>query len=83
MRLIKYADDIFVHFGAPSEVYGRTEKKKWKLSAARQSLPSLSLFPAPVRHMGTGRTQDVLKGMLDELLTMVWKFITLKQWTKF
>ena len=31
-------------------------------------LAQLKLVPAPVRHMGTGRTQDVLKGMLDELV---------------
>jgi uncharacterized FAD-dependent dehydrogenase len=66
--LIKYVDDIFVHFGAPSEVYGKDREEEVEAIRRKAVLAQLKLVPAPVRHMGTGRTQDVLKGMLDELV---------------
>lgn len=66
--LIKYVDDIFVKYGAPSKVYGMDREEEIEAIRRKAVLAQLKLVPAPVRHMGSGRTQEVLKGMLDELM---------------
>lgn len=67
LALIKYVDDIFVHHGAPDKVYGLDREDEVEAIRRKAVLAQLKLVPAPVRHMGTGRTQEVLQGMLDEL----------------
>lgn len=67
IQLIKYVDDIFVRFGAPQQVYGLDREEEIEAIRRKAVLAQLKLVPAPVRHMGTGRTQDVLQGMLDQL----------------
>jgi len=67
LALIKYVDDIFVQYGAPDKVYGLDREDEVEAIRRKAVLAQLKLVPAPVRHMGTGRTQEVLQGMLDEL----------------
>lgn len=68
LGLIKYVDDIFVKFGAPEKVYGLDREEEIDALRRKAVLAQLRLVPAPVRHMGTGRTKDVLEGMLEELV---------------
>ena len=67
-NLIKYVDDIFIRYGAPEKVYGKGKEDEVEAIRRKAVLAQLKLVPVPVRHMGTGRTQEVLKGMLNELV---------------
>jgi len=59
--LIHYVDDIYLKFGAPSEVYGAgTEVEQLSQKAKKVGL---RLIPAPIRHMGTESCREVLRDM--------------------
>jgi len=64
-KLIKYVDDMYLHFGAADKVYGEGEAVEQL--ARRASLAELYLIPFPVRHLGTENCQLVLKKMRDYL----------------
>ncbi len=71
--LIKYADDLYLKFGATDEVFG-TDKKVFQEIERQAALAELKLVHSPVRHLGTERSLDVLKGMqdyLDEKITII------------
>ena len=71
--LIKYADDLYLKFGATDEVFG-TDKKVFQEIERQAALAELKLVHSPVRHLGTERSLDVLKGMqdyLDEKITIL------------
>jgi hypothetical protein len=60
-NLIHYVDNIYLKFGAPSEVYGAgTEVEQLKQKAKKVGL---RLIPAPIRHMGTESCREVLRDM--------------------
>lgn len=65
---IEYVDKIFLKFGAPEKTYGTEREEEIDAIRRKAVLAQLKLVPAPVRHMGTGRTQEVLQGMLEEIL---------------
>ncbi len=59
--LIRYVDNIYLKFGASSEVYGAgTEAEQLKQKAKKVGL---RLIPAPIRHMGTESCREVLRDM--------------------
>ncbi len=64
--LIDYADSLYLKFGATDEVFG-TDKKVFQELEREASLAELKLIHSPVRHLGTERSLDVLKGMQDYL----------------
>lgn len=66
-ELTKYADDIYLKFGAGSGVYGLNEKKTEEL-VYEASRYGIKLVPCPLRHLGTDRAFGVLKGMYDYLI---------------
>ncbi|MGB9661037.1 MAG: NAD(P)/FAD-dependent oxidoreductase [Moorellaceae bacterium] len=66
-KLIAYADEIYRHFGAPEKVYGGPEDERIGDIQRRAILADLKLIPAPIRHLGTGRTQEILKAMREYL----------------
>ncbi len=71
--LIKYSDDLYLKFGATDEVFG-TDKKVFQEIEREAALAELKLVHSPVRHLGTERSLDVLKGMqdyLDEKITII------------
>lgn len=68
LTLIKYVDDVYVKYGAPAKVYGLDREEEVEALRRKAVLAQLKLVPAPVRHMGTGRTRKVLQGMLDQLM---------------
>lgn len=65
-ELIKYADNIYLNFGAPDVVYGKNNKVVDEVAylAHRENI---KLIPCPVRHMGTEYSYQVLKNMYDDL----------------
>jgi uncharacterized FAD-dependent dehydrogenase len=64
---INYADKIYLEFGAQEIVYGLDEKKVDDI-AYEASKHSIQLIPCPVRHLGTERAFNVLRGMYRYLI---------------
>jgi len=64
--LIGDVDRIWREFGAPDQVHGEDPEvaEAWRIRARKEGL---RLVYSPIRHMGTERCVDVLKGMRDEL----------------
>lgn len=65
---IRSVHEIYLEFGAPEEIYGLENQDAIDALAKRAALAGLRLVPAPVRHLGTGRTQQILQKMKDYLL---------------
>ncbi len=66
-ELIKYADQIYLQFGAQPNVYGQNDRRvdEIKYEASKHDI---QLIPCPVRHLGTEKAFDVLGGMYDHLI---------------
>lgn len=66
VRLIQEVDKTWVHFGASQVVHGADmdEIERLQKKAAKAGL---RLVANPIRHMGTDRTQDILRGMREAL----------------
>lgn len=67
IRLIKEVDQTYLDFGAPKKLYTIDNKQLEKFSR-EATLAELYLQYSPIRHLGTGLSQEVLKNMQDELL---------------
>ncbi|NLJ61368.1 MAG: NAD(P)/FAD-dependent oxidoreductase [Firmicutes bacterium] len=65
-ELISYVDRIYLDFGAPEKVWGEDEEAIHELDR-KAILAELKLIPAPIRHLGTGKTKAILQGMKEEL----------------
>lgn len=63
---IRMVDEIYLKFGAPAEVYG-TDQEAIDRIARQAVLADLRLIPSRIRHLGTGRSQEVLQAMEDDL----------------
>lgn len=66
-KLIRKVDDIYVKFGAPTDVYGTDEEAIAQIEK-KAVLADLRLIPSQIRHLGTGRSQKVLQAMQDYLV---------------
>jgi len=65
VELIAYVDGIWREYGAPDEVHGGNRRVE---RIRREALlHGLTLVAAPVRHMGTERSYDILTRMREEL----------------
>jgi len=61
-EMIHYADGVYLHYGAPDKVFGKSDKFAEKVSyEARKN--NIQLIPCPVRHMGTEYSFEVLRDM--------------------
>ena len=60
--LIRYCDDVYLHFGAPKKVFGENNKFSEQVSYQAHK-ENIRLIPCPVRHMGTEHSFEVLRGM--------------------
>ena len=65
-KLIEYADNTYLSFGAPDKVFGRNNKFANDLSYLAHK-ENIKLIPCPVRHMGTEYSFEVLRNMYKEL----------------
>jgi uncharacterized FAD-dependent dehydrogenase len=68
-ELVQYVDSIYLKFGGTNRVYGSGEEVE-ELQR-RATLADLRLIPMTVRHLGTERSRDVLRGMRDFLSSRV------------
>jgi uncharacterized FAD-dependent dehydrogenase len=66
--LIDYVDRIYLYFGAPQSVYGVGRPEEIEEIQRRAIATDLKLVPAPIRHLGTGRTREILQRMREALL---------------
>ena len=66
-ELIKYADDIYLKFGASREVHGLNSKRVEDIMY-ESSKYNIKLIPCPVRHLGTELSYEVLKRMYEHLI---------------
>lgn len=64
--LIQYVDRKYIQFGAPPEVYG-TDAERVSILKRRALMAELRLIPSRIRHLGTGRSKEVLGAMKDYL----------------
>ncbi len=64
--LIHYVDDVYVHYGAPKELFGsrREEIRELERMAAKNSLV---LVPSRIRHIGTDRCGILLKKIREDI----------------
>ena len=67
-EMLQHVDDYYLHFGAPETIYGVDREEEIEAIRKKAVLANLKLVPAPVRHMGTGRTKEVLNNMRKYLL---------------
>lgn len=65
-RLIREVDQIYLDYGAPSQLHGTNQEEIAKLARAA-TLAELRLVTSQVRHLGTGRTLDILEDMFRYL----------------
>ena len=63
--LIRYVDEVYLKFGAPSKLYGIGEGIDELRGKA--DLAGLKLVPVPIRHLGTENCRSVLRAMWDYL----------------
>jgi uncharacterized FAD-dependent dehydrogenase len=74
-KLIRSVDDVYLRYGAPSEVYGTDEEAVARIEK-QAVLADLRLIPSRIRHLGSGRTQKVLQAMQDYLLEQGVEIVT-------
>lgn len=66
-RILRYVDDLYLRFGAPQKVYGEEEEIIGEIEK-KAVLSDLRFIPSRIRHLGSGRTIDVLQNMEDYLV---------------
>ncbi len=64
--LIRYTDDIYVKYGAPSDVYGDDADKVNAIKNMAEE-NGLTLIPSRIRHIGTDRCPELLKKIKADL----------------
>ncbi|TZE80862.1 NAD(P)/FAD-dependent oxidoreductase [Calorimonas adulescens] len=62
VNLIRYIDDVYVRFGAITEVHGRDGEKIKELSK-KAAAADLKFIPAEIKHLGTEKCYEILKNM--------------------
>jgi uncharacterized FAD-dependent dehydrogenase len=65
--LVRRVDRTYVRFGAPDPVYGTCTDEIEALEK-RAAMAGLRLIHVPIRHIGTDRCANIMRGMRDELL---------------
>jgi uncharacterized FAD-dependent dehydrogenase len=65
-RLIRKVDDSYLRFGASTEIFGADEEALARIEK-QALLAELRFIPSRIRHLGSGRSQIVLKAMKDFL----------------
>jgi len=65
--LVRRVDETYVGFGASGPIYG-TRNDEVEALEKRAALASLRFISVPIRHMGTERCVEIMRGMHDELV---------------
>lgn len=66
--LIRYTDDIYLKFGAASDVHGETETPAMREIRRKSIEANLKLVQCPVRHLGTEKTQELYRALYENLI---------------
>jgi uncharacterized FAD-dependent dehydrogenase len=66
-RLIQHVDQVYVEYGAPEPVYGIRNDEIDALEK-RGAMAGLRFVSVPIRHIGTERCAQIMRGMRDTLL---------------
>ncbi|MDD2553092.1 MAG: FAD-dependent oxidoreductase [Desulfotomaculaceae bacterium] len=66
--LINYIDQTYVKFGAPEQIFGLEQEEEIQEVQRQAVLSELRLIPVRIRHMGSGRCQEILQRMHDYLV---------------
>jgi uncharacterized FAD-dependent dehydrogenase len=66
MNLLRKADEIYLSFGAPKEVFGQSSDKTEALYQ-ESKLAGLEFIPMEIRHLGTENCVPLLKNIRDAL----------------
>ncbi len=66
-KLVHEVDQIYLNFGAPEKLY-TTDSKLLDKFVRDATMADLHLEYSPIRHLGTGRSQEVLIAMKDQLI---------------
>ncbi|MEW5953082.1 MAG: NAD(P)/FAD-dependent oxidoreductase [Bacillota bacterium] len=66
---IRHVDQVYKNYGAPQELFGLEQEEEIRDYQRRASLAELRLIPVAIRHLGTGRCQEVLMNMQDFLVS--------------
>lgn len=61
-KLIDYSDELWLEFGATTEVHGADPETATRLQH-EATLAGMKLIPMPIRHLGTDRSPQVLDAM--------------------
>lgn len=67
--LIGHVDRVYLQYGAPEKVYGLDQEDSIRQIKRKADFAQLKLIPAPIRHLGTGRCQQILERMKDFLIS--------------
>ncbi len=65
-ELVRRVDDTYVQFGAQGPIYG-TRTDQVEALEKRAALAGLRFISVPIRHMGTERCGEIMRGMRDVL----------------
>ncbi|MTI71740.1 MAG: FAD-dependent oxidoreductase [Firmicutes bacterium] len=67
-ELIKYADDIYLKFGADTKVEGLKNDELVQNIRRKAIRANLKLIDCPVRHLGTEKAQEIYKKIQDYII---------------
>lgn len=67
-RLLKEADDIYLKFGAPKDIYGIDKEKEIEQIRTKAIRADLKLIDSPIRHLGTDEGYNVYQRFQQFLL---------------
>ncbi|MBI4331442.1 MAG: NAD(P)/FAD-dependent oxidoreductase [Chloroflexi bacterium] len=68
-ELVRFVDDVYLKFGAPTRVFGVGEAIEQY--QRRASLAELRLLPVRLRHLGTEHAREVIKAIRDHVAPKV------------
>ena len=66
-EMIRYADDIYLKFGADTGIHGLTETSAMREVRRKSIEANLKLVQCPVRHLGTEKTQELYRSLFEHL----------------
>jgi uncharacterized FAD-dependent dehydrogenase len=69
MELIKESDDIYLKFGADTNVYGTDKETKIRKIRRRAKNANLKLIECPIRHLGTEEGYKIYTRLQEHLLS--------------
>ena len=68
VSLIKESDDIYLKFGADSEIYGINREKEIREIRRKAITANLKLIECPIRHLGTEEGYKIYSRLQEDLL---------------